>query len=149
MAKISRTDDIDERLRRLAQFLPNLDPAGFDFGHWAGSETLPDGSITMPYYDFSDRALELIAAMPVMHGFAWRDWIGTEEAQTLLTNHAQIAEASADQLVKLTTAIVRSDRFIEGEIAGAFESGLLAAIVRRAKVLSRSFPGLDRPVPQE
>jgi hypothetical protein len=35
----------------------------------------------------------------------------------------------------LLTAIVRSDRFVEGSIEGAFESGLLAAICRRAAVL--------------
>ncbi len=90
----------------------------------------------MPYYVFSDQARELIAALPVTPGFAWRDWIGIEEARTLLADPARIAEASADQLVKMTTAIVRSDRFTEGSIAGAFESGLLEAIVRRAKVLA-------------
>jgi hypothetical protein len=31
---------------------------------------------------------------------------------------------------------VRSDRFTEGSLAGAFESGLLTAILRRAKALS-------------
>jgi hypothetical protein len=35
----------------------------------------------------------------------------------------------------MITAIVRSDRFVEGSMAGAFESGLLAAISRRAAAL--------------
>ena len=35
----------------------------------------------------------------------------------------------------LLTAIIRSDRFTEGSIAGAFESGLLARIARRAASL--------------
>lgn len=91
----------------------------------------------MPYYEFSTRALELIAALPVTMGFRWPDWIKTAEAQALIADHARISEASADQLVKLTTAIVRSDRFSEGSIAGAFESGLLTAIARRARVLTR------------
>jgi len=95
----------------------------------------------MPYFVFSDQARELIAALPVTPGFAWPDWTRTEEAQTLIADHARIAEASADQLVKLTTAIVRSDRFTEGSIAGAFKSGLLAAIVRRAKLLTATERG--------
>ena len=38
-------------------------------------------------------------------------------------------------MAMLLTAIVRSDRFVEGSIEGAFQSGLLAAICRRAAVL--------------
>jgi uncharacterized protein DUF6508 len=44
-------------------------------------------------------------------------------------------ERDRDQLAWLLTAIIRSDRFVEGSIAGAFESGLLARIARRAAVL--------------
>lgn len=106
--------DIPERLRHLAQFLPRLEAPGFDFGHWDGGEAQPDGSITMPYYVCSDQARELIEALPVLPGFAWPEWMETTEAQMLVADHARIAEASADQLVKLTTAIVRSDRFTEG-----------------------------------
>jgi hypothetical protein len=130
-------DDTEERIRRLGQFLPRME-LGFDFGHWAGGETQADGSITMPYYVFSEQASELIAALPVVPGFAWPDWVGSPEAQSLLTDHARIEEATAEQLAKLTTAIVRSDRFTEGSIAGTFESGLLAAIVRRARALTVS-----------
>jgi hypothetical protein len=45
------------------------------------------------------------------------------------------AAATPDQLARLLTAIVRSDRFVEGSIAGAFDSGLLARIARRAAAL--------------
>lgn len=130
----------EDQIRRLAAWLPAIDGPGFDFGHWDGGETRPDGVITMPYYVFSARARELIAALPVTMGFNWPDWMKMEEAQALVADHARIAEASADQLVKLTTAIVRSDRFTEGSIVGAFESGLIGAIARRAAVLTGS-PG--------
>jgi hypothetical protein len=36
----------------------------------------------------------------------------------------------------LLTAIIRSDRFNEGSLAGAFESGLVLAICRRAVALA-------------
>jgi hypothetical protein len=38
--------------------------------------------------------------------------------------------------VKLITSLKRGDRFNEGMLASAFESGLLTAIVRRAAVLA-------------
>jgi hypothetical protein len=48
----------------------------------------------------------------------------------------RLAVATADELVKLTTSLVRADRFTEGTLAWAFESGLLLAIARRAEELS-------------
>ena len=39
------------------------------------------------------------------------------------------------QLQKLLTALIRQDRFVTGALAGAFESGLLTAIVRRVEQL--------------
>jgi hypothetical protein len=49
-----------------------------------------------------------------------------------------VAGATQEELAKLLTAIIRSDRFVEGSLEGAFESGLLAAICRRAAVLLES-----------
>jgi hypothetical protein len=43
--------------------------------------------------------------------------------------------ASPDDLARLLTAIVRSDRFVEGSLVGAFESGLLTRIAQRAAAL--------------
>lgn len=128
------------KLGHLAEFLPKLEQPGFDFGHWAGGERHEDGAITMPYFDFSAEALELIRALPVEMGFDWPAWMETDEAQRLVHDRDAIATADADELLKLTTAMVRSDRFNEGSLAGAFESGLLAAVVRRAKVLSETEP---------
>ena len=41
--------------------------------------------------------------------------------------------ASLLELAQLLTAIHRGDRFMEGNIAGAFESGLIVRIVRRIR----------------
>ena len=50
--------------------------------------------------------------------------------------HGRVAHATAEQLTKLSTSLVRGDRFSEGTLAWAFESGLLLAIVRRAAALA-------------
>ena len=128
--------DALDRLRRLAGFIPDLENAEFDIGHWSGGERLGDGSISMPYYEYSDQAHAIIAALPVIVGFDWNAWMATPRAQELVADHDRVASASVEELVRLTTAIVRSDRFNEGSVAGAFESGLLLAVARRAAVLS-------------
>ena len=125
----------NDQLRRLATWLPALQAPDFDFGHWAGGDKRPDGTITMPYYEFSDQAEKLRATLPIAVGFDWRTWMTTDRAQAFVKDHRQVASATPDELLKLTTAIVRSDRFTEGSIAGAFESGLLLEVVRRAATL--------------
>ena len=68
-------------------------------------------------------------------GFDWGSWLQTPEGAALWDDPAALAAATPDQLEMLLTAIIRSDRFVEGSIAGAFESGLLVRIARRAGVL--------------
>jgi hypothetical protein len=122
---------------RLAELVPVLEAGNFEFGHWAGGDKLADGSIQMPYYELSERGLEIVRALPVVV-FDWPTWMQTAEAQAFLADHAEIASATDDQLVKLSTALVRGDRFSDGLLANAFESGLLLAIARRAAELLTS-----------
>jgi hypothetical protein len=71
----------------------------------------------------------------VVVGFDWMTWLQTEEGAALRDRPEALASASPDELAKLLTAIIRSDRFVEGSIVGAFESGLLVRIARRASAL--------------
>jgi hypothetical protein len=122
-------------LRSLAAFLPRLEQPGFDFGHWVPSTRRADGVLTMPYYELSADGLALVRAMPVQMGFDWPAWMQTAGAKAYFQDHARVGEAPAEDLVKLATSLKRGDRFSEGTLASAFESGLLAAIARRAAVL--------------
>ena len=93
----------------------------------------------MPYFTFGPTAEAFTSAVArggwMMMGFDWMTWLGTDDGQALRDRPETIAAASVDDLAKLITAIVRSDRFVEGSTVGAFESGLLARIARRAAVL--------------
>ncbi|MDQ3126943.1 MAG: DUF6508 domain-containing protein, partial [Chloroflexota bacterium] len=71
----------------------------------------------------------------LIQGFDWRTWLHTDEGRALRDQADALDAATADQLAKLLTAIVRSDRFVEGSIEGAFRSGLLARIARRSAAL--------------
>ena len=65
----------------------------------------------------------------------WMAWAGTPDAQRLITDPAEIADATHDQLIYLLTTIIRGERFSDGEIAGAYERGTLLAVAERAGAL--------------
>jgi hypothetical protein len=131
---------VRDRLRRLAEFLPLFEDPSFEFGEWEPSRRTDSGAYTMPYYVFSPAAESFLKAAVALPGFDWPTWKNTEEARLLLTEHSRIAEARPEQLLKLLTVLVRADRFGEGTLAHAHESGLLRAIVRRASVLVADAP---------
>ena len=75
----------------------------------------------------------------VISDFVWHEW---PEGQRINDPDALewIAAADATLLAKILTACSRSDRFCEGTLEVAFESGLLTAIFQRMKVLLEQEP---------
>jgi len=71
----------------------------------------------------------------IITGFDWMTWLQSDEGQAFRNDPEGVAAATPDQLAMLLTAITRSDRFVQGSIAGAFGSGLLVGIARRAAAL--------------
>jgi len=130
--------DLAERLRLLADLVPILESGDADFGRW---ELPPprDGVYSLGWYEFGPTAAAFSAAVGrggwVITGLDWGMWLQTDEGTALRDRPEALAAAGPDQLARLLTAIVRSDRFVEGSIAGAFESGLLARIAQRAAAL--------------
>jgi hypothetical protein len=118
--------------------VPSLEAPDADFGHWEAPPPV-DGVHSFGYFEFGPTAEAWRAAVGrggwVIVGFDWRSWLQTDEGRALRDRPEALASATPEQLGKLLTAIVRSDRFVEGSIAGAFESGLLARIARRATAL--------------
>lgn len=137
------TDDAEPDLRRrlsaLADFLPALEGPDFEAGRWHDSERR--GEVwTMPWYELGPTAEAFLRAVVgngwMMIGFDWPTWASTAEAMALRTDPAALADATPDQIAKLLTALIRSDRFNEGTLGDAFESGYIAAIARRAAALA-------------
>ena len=130
--------ELAERLRPLAGMVPILEAPDADFGHWDNTPTI-SGSEHLPWFVFGPTADAFRAAVAsggwIMLGFDWMTWLRTGEGQALRDDPDAPAGATPDQLGRLLTAIIRSDRFVEGSFAGAFESGLLARIARRAAAL--------------
>ena len=128
-----QVDTVRERLESLAAFLPDFESPGFEFGHMA---TAPGG---MPYYNLSavaSRFVHTCYKMGWVQNFDWVQWKDSPEATELLKNPAAMELATPDQLGRLLTAIIRQDRFAEGALGAAFDSGLLIAILRRIAALA-------------
>ena len=125
-------------LRALVDLGPVLEAPDADFGHWV-TPPPKDGVLSLGWYEFgpAGEAFRAAAEGWVEPGFDWRTWLETSEGNALRQPDA-VAGATQEELAKLLTAIIRSDRFVEGSLEGAFESGLLAAICRRAAVLLES-----------
>jgi hypothetical protein len=112
---------------------------GFTVGRWVTPAPDANGVLQMPWFEYSAEAEAFWSAV-VSDGwvvvFDWMAWVGAPEGRRLIADPGLVAQASSEDLSKLLTAIIRGERFSEGELAGAFESGMLAAILRRAAQLA-------------
>jgi Family of unknown function (DUF6508) len=128
----------DDGLRELAAYVPSLEAPAAEFGHWVPPETT-DGVTTMGYYTlsaFGEAFTSDCSRLGFVYPFDWMAWAQTAEGRGLLDDRAILAAATEAQLRQLLTTIIRGDRFSDGTIANAFESGLFLAICRRAGELS-------------
>jgi hypothetical protein len=72
-------------------------------------------------------------------GFDWAEW---NEGRAIVANKALIEVADLLTIMKLITALVRSDRFCEGSLQAAHEEGTIAAILARiSKILDSKKKG--------
>ena len=123
------------RLAALASFVPVLAAPGFSFGRWEQAPTDADGTIHMPYVELGPDAEAFRRAVGaggwLLPGFDWNAWALTDAGRVLTTDPQAVATASPADIARLLTALIRGDRFYEGTIAHAFESGLMLAVARR------------------
>lgn len=142
---------LHERLAGLAAFLPAFQAAEFKVGHWEGG-TRQEGAIVLPYFVLSDQAASFVDAAYrlgwVLTDFDWPAWKETPEAKRLRDDPAALANATPEQLARLLTVCIRQDRFVEGALESAFESGLLTGILRRAAELAATAGKADQPEPK-
>ncbi|WP_279482267.1 DUF6508 domain-containing protein [Aureimonas sp. SK2] len=127
-------------LTALAPFAETFAADGFRFGDWGGGQPMDGGAIQMPFFSLSEPAQAFVQAAYdggwVPSDFSWGDWHGGEEATRLRRDPGAVEAAGVRQLAKLLTTLIRGDRFSEGTLASAFESGLLPRILRRVAELA-------------
>ena len=129
-----------DKLSAIARFASVFAKPGFRFATRREAAEGP-GERAVPRFHLSEDAYSFIEAATSSEWVElpdWRTWSFSEEAQDLNRNPTLIARASEDLLGKLLTVHIRNDRFHEGALNAAFESGVLTAIVQRAGVLLQS-----------
>lgn len=134
------TPTINDRLEGLAAFVPRFEAPDFSFGEWSGDVEVIDGVMTMPYCRYSAAANDFVQCAYdlkwVREDCDWPSWSQTPEAARLRDDPDALAQATLDQLACLLTTVIRKDRYCEGELAAAFDTGLLTRICRRAAQLA-------------
>ena len=136
-----------ERLRRLAAYEPVFSDPSFSAGTWEGGRPDEHGVIQMPWFSYNetvDRFHRELGELGWVYPFDWPAWASATDGARLVSDPEAIARASAADLAKVLTSIVRGDRFHEGAFAAAFERGTIAAITRRAAELVRELESGDR-----
>lgn len=130
-----------DRLLRLSNFNSVADPVP-----GADTSSLPrvqvdeeSGFYVLPAIELSARERQFLNLAYqdrwVMEGFDWMTWLRSERGRNLTSRKTLIAQATEMELAQVITTLVRQDRFIEGALHEAFQSGLIAAMVDRAKAL--------------
>lgn len=131
-----------DSLRALAAHFDRLSEPNLDSGHIVEPRRRSDGVGVIGYARLSEASnafLDDAIAAGWVRPFDWVVWMTTPEGRRLLSDQSSIASATADQLSKVLTAHVRRDRFADGTLLEAFESGLMRAIAARAAVLLGEF----------
>jgi len=127
-----------ERLTALTKHIPAFQNPAIPPGEWIEPAVEP-GYISMPSFVSNDDTESFLSDCYesgwILSDFAWPAWAQSEEAQTLRDDSVALAHATEHQLAQLLTTVIRQDRFAEGTLASACESGLILGILRRAEAL--------------
>ncbi|PWR20581.1 DUF6508 domain-containing protein [Zavarzinia compransoris] len=126
-------------LRALADFLPTFRQADFKAGGWADYNQTKPGPVTLPPYRYAPVVgvfYEAASGHGWVKAFDWFAWAASEEAKSLWEDETAIRSATPEQLANLLTVCFEADRFSEGFLSEAFESGRILRILERAAVLA-------------
>jgi len=102
-----------------------------NFGKWEKGDKNEEGVIQIPYFipaDVVSRFLKILYSIPIIIAFNWGAW---DEGRKIANDpNFNFDKADLVTKCKLITALVRNDRFCEGALASAFESGLILKILK-------------------
>lgn len=128
-------------IQTLADFVPALNQPHFKAGEICGGDEIQPGVFSMPFVSYSPTVNSFVEAAYshgwVLKDFDWPKWAHSAEAEakSFRDDEAAISNATHEQLARLLTVCIRQDRFVEGALKEAFDSGLILRIVERAAAL--------------
>ena len=108
----------------LIELIPKVESTS-KFGEWEEENILFPYCIEAPIVS---QFLHIVYRLPIIISFDWGAW---EEGRKIASNDDfDLDTLDLPAKCKLITAIVRSDRFSEGTLVSAFESGLILRILK-------------------
>lgn len=120
----------------LASFLKDIDDPQFRAGEWKTPESSREGIVYMPYVVSSPTVMRFVEAAYENNWLEtdldWPEWAQSSRALRLRDYPDSISQAGESDLFRLLTVCIRQDKFVEGALLEAFDSGLIRRIVRRA-----------------
>ena len=114
----------------LIELIPKIESTS-RFGELGGGEEDEKGVFVMPYYIHSSivsEFLEIVYDMPIIINFNWGDW--REGPEMLRNKNFNFDTIDLPTKCKMITGIVRSDRFDDGVLVGAFKDGVILRILK-------------------
>ena len=97
----------------------------------AGGDKDEKGIIQFPYMiqaPIISEFLEIVYSLPIIISFNWGSW--NDGRKIARDENFDFDTLDLPTKCKLITAIVRNDRFCEGALVSAFESGLILKILK-------------------
>jgi len=114
----------------LMALIPKIENTS-NFGEWSEGNKDKEGVNRFPYCvpaPIISQFLEIVYAIPIIVSFDWGAW---DEGRKIANDEAfDYDTLDIPTKCKLITAIVRNDRFCEGALSSAFESGLILRILK-------------------
>jgi hypothetical protein len=120
-----------EGIRKILEFLPQFQDKSFIAGQWHSSRKIGKNTSSFPYFEYSDLVSKFIQTLydeGLIYHFDWSSW---NYGIKLTQNHNLLQKANLLTLRKLITAHIRRERFCEGHLASAFQSGLVIRVLER------------------
>jgi hypothetical protein len=114
----------------LMALIPEIENTS-NFGEWSGGNKDEEGVVQIPYCvqaTIVSQFIEIVYAIPIIIDFDWGAW--DEGRNIARDNNIDFDTIDLLNKCKLITAIVRNNRFCEGALVSAFESGLILKILK-------------------
>ena len=124
---------LQQMLDGLVEFADYFEGPDADFGGWVSTPG------QTPYPNWSEKTQDFVEAcyeLGWIERFDWGSWAWTDEAVRLRDDAGALDEATAHQISRVLTVLIRQDRFVDGAVLSAFESGLMQRVLRRIAVLA-------------
>jgi len=117
----------------LFDLIPEIEEKS-QFGEVTGGEEIEEGVFNFPHISESDvvsKFHDIVYGMSVIISFDWGSW---DEGRRMVNDESfDYNSIDIPAKCKIITAIVRNDRFCEGALVSAFESGLILKVLKSIK----------------